>query len=394
MYASDNAAGENMHTRRAILTMPRLNANEDEARVVVLPLAEGQMFEAGALLFTVETTKAANDVIAPCCGKFGRLLVAVDDLVPVGGAICEVELEPGGASGDLDLVWADVERSQDCSPEDEERHISAKARERARELGIDIEDVQAVGGRVRVADVDRHGAALGQVATKAAGPAILHLFAPADAVIIGGSGHARAVLDALTGSGFRPVGAIDDALPVGTRVIHELQVLGTAALLHDLRERGLRNVFIGVGGATSNTARRTVFELAVATGFSLPPLVARNARLGLGSTLGAASYCFPGANVGSAVKIGSNCIINQNVVVCHDSVIEDGVHLAPNAVVAGHCHVGSGSTIGMCATLINGCRVGSNCLVHNNVPVASDVADGTTVTLVATLGKLPGPHFR
>ena len=66
--------------------------------------------------------------------------------------------------------------------------------------------------------------------------------------------------------------------------------------------------------------------------------------------------------------------------IAHDSVIGDHVHLAPNAVIAGHCRIGSLSTIGMCATVMNQLSVGENCLVHNNVALTMDVADDTIVT--------------
>lgn len=394
MHERESRAVEGARTRCAILTMPRLNANEDEARVVALPQAVGQEFAAGALLFTVETTKAANDVIAPCGGRVERLLVAIGDLVPVGGSICQVQLDADVAPGQLDLRWTDDLAAEDDVPAEIERHVSTKALEKARALGIDIAQVQATGGKVRVADVERHATANGQPAENGGAPAILHRFAASDAVIIGGSGHARTIMDAVIESGFRLIGAVDDAIPVTTSVLSELKVLGTVALLNELRERGLRNAFIGVGGAISNTSRRKVFEAAREIGFALPPLVARGAHLGLGSTLGAASYCLPGASVGPAVTIGDNCIVNQNVVVAHDSTIEDDVHLAPNAVVAGHCRVGAGSTIGMCATLINGCRVGAGCLIHNNVPVTSNVPDGATLTLSDVVRRLWAPSSR
>ncbi|AKH42848.1 sugar O-acyltransferase (sialic acid O-acetyltransferase NeuD family) [Altererythrobacter atlanticus] len=383
-----------MTTRRAILTMPRLNANEDEARIAVLPLAEGESFEDGTLLFTVETTKAANDVIAPVGGTIGRILVSVDDMIPVGGAICEVELKTDTQPDDLDLKWADEEEADGGSEGTAERHVSAKARERARELGVNVDDVAGKDGKVRVADVERHAAEApaggsAQAATGAA-PVLKESYGAADAVIFGASGHARAIMDAAQGSGFNLIGCVDAKVPAGTEVLNGLIALGTDDVLQELRDRGVRYAFVGVGGATSNAARKKVFDKLVELGFDLPPLVAPTARLGLGSTLGAASYCLPGASVGPAVTIGDNCIINQNVVIAHDSVIADHVHLAPNAVVAGHCRVGAGSTIGMCATLINGSKVGADCLIHNNVPVTRDIADKTVLTLADILGQFSG----
>lgn len=371
--------------RLAILKMPRLNANEDEARIAAISIGAGDAFDAGIMLFSVETSKAANDVISPCSGRMERFLVAIDDVVPVGAPICEALLEHEVSGEDLDFIWADEAETAKLTRDSSVRHPSAKAKARARELGIDIDDVLPGASEVKVADVERHEQsrrqhAQGPTAFNAA-PTIRETYGPTDAVIFGGSGHARAVMDAARGCGYTIVGGVDAQVPAGTPILEGVTVLGTEALLAELRERGIGVAFVGVGGATSNDSRRRVFERLVELGFHLPPLVAPGAHLGAGSVLGTASYLFPGANVGPGVKIGANCIINQNAVVAHDSVIENHVHLAPNAVIAGHCRVGAGSTIGMCTTLINGGRVGRNCLIHNNVALASNVPDGSIVTL-------------
>ena len=47
---------------RAEVVVPLLNANEPEARLVAIHVQDGQAVEKGALLFTLETTKAAADV--------------------------------------------------------------------------------------------------------------------------------------------------------------------------------------------------------------------------------------------------------------------------------------------------------------------------------------------
>ena len=73
--------------------------------------------------------------------------------------------------------------------------------------------------------------------------------------------------------------------------------------------------------------------------------------------------------------IGKNCIINNNSIVCHDTLIGDNVHLTPGSVVAGNCTVGKDSTIGMCATIFYGINVGENCLVYNNASVLKNLQD-------------------
>jgi sugar O-acyltransferase (sialic acid O-acetyltransferase NeuD family) len=377
------------YPRKAILTMPRLNANEDETRIAAVHIAAGDTFTLDTLLFTLETTKAASDVLAPCGGHVERLLVAVDDLVPVGTPICELWFAEEVAADAIDFRWADQPLpSRDAGPA-QAVHVSAKARILADQLGVAIGDVPARDGRVRIEDVERHAAQAAPAvaaARRVEAPALLSRYGRGDAVIVGGSGHARAVMDALRHSGFSIIGALDATIPVGSVVAGEIRVLGNEALLEELYGRGVRTAFVGVGGATSNVVRRQVFARLIAHGFHLPPIVPAGAHLGELSTLGAATYLFPGANVGPAVRIGDDCIINQNAVVAHDSIIGDHVHLAPNAVVAGDCRIGEGSTLGMCATLLFGAKIGANCLIHNKVAVTQDLPDDTILSL-ATAGR-------
>lgn len=378
---SNDAAG--VPLRRAIATMPRLNANEDEARIVEIGIAEGEDFERDQLLFTIETTKAANEVLAPCAGRVERIRVAKDEMHAVGAPLCDVWLPADAPADMLDFTWTDAPSAAAEAKSDQAVQISAKARMRAAQLGVAIEAVPPEGGQVRVADVERYAAEAGAAPARAGAeaPALRTRYAATDALIVGGSGHARTVIDAMRGSGFAVIGALDAAIVPGTPVAGDIRVLGDESLLDTLYERGLRTAFVGVGGATSNAARRRLFERLVARGFHLPPLVAETAYLGARSTLGPATYLFPGANVGPDVQIGANCIVNQNAVVAHDSIVADHVHLAPNAVVAGACRIGEGATLGMCATLLYGAAIGANCLVHNNVAVTQDLPDGTVLTL-------------
>lgn len=376
---------------KAIVRMPRLNSNEDEAKIARILVKEGQSFGAAEQLFSLETTKAAIDVEAPCAGMIVTIMAKEGEFLSVGAPLCHIMLTERGEAAGLDVEWVDSFDVQSAPMEQGEARISTKAKLLAQSLGVDWTKIPSASGIIRIQDVETHHAAMGgsgSMARPSTTPVLQSRYDPLDAVIFGGGGHARALMDTAQGSGYRIIGAIDAVRPEGTPVLAGLKILGGESLLQDLFDRGVRTAFVGVGGATSNQARANVYHLLSAIGFSLPPLVARSAHLGMESTLGEATYLFPGASVGPAVRIGNNCIINQNVVIAHDSVIGDHVHLAPNAVVAGHCRVGTMSTIGMCATVMNQINVGENCLIHNNVALTQDVA---TDTIMTARGALPQP---
>lgn len=70
-------------------------------------------------------------------------------------------------------------------------------------------------------------------------------------------------------------------------------------------------------------------------------------------------------------KIGEGCIINTKVNVDHDSVLEDGVHLAMGFSMGGTVHIGMASWIGVGSSIGNNITIGA----HVKVPVGSVVTE-------------------
>lgn len=365
----------------AYIRMPRVNANEDSAKIVGIECKVDESFAADAVLFSIETTKATVEIEAPVGGTISEILVELGEFYDIGRKIARVKFDGDVSDSDLDLEEINASGEETNLTSGQSRVVSKKASMRAKELGVDIDLIPARGGRVRLADVEefsRHG---GNNAAQPAAPAILReRYRPTDAIIFGGGGHGHTILDAVSNCGFRVIGAVDDKRPVGESLLDGCSVFGNSSLLTDFYERGVRTAFVGVGGAISNAARAKVFDQLKEIGFYLPPAVSDKGRVGAQSEIGEATYVLPGAMIGAKVSIGNNVIVNQGVQVCHDSIIGDHVHLTPNAVIAGACTIGDRSTIGMCATVMNGISIKEDCLVHNGVAVAKDIPKGTIVS--------------
>ena len=352
------------------LTAPRVNANEDEVVVVRIAVAEGDTVRQGQLLFVVETTKAANEVAAPLEGTIAKILVAEGAFVAVGTPLARIATEAALPEPETDIAAPTAVRA----PEDGvPPRASAKAARLARENGIDLAALRPAGAMITVQDVETYLAERHPAPPASAAPT------PATtgpAFIFGAGGHGVTVADALAGTAYKLAGFLDSKSPVGTRIYRDLAVLALDTGLDDMKARGITTAFIGVGGATSNTVRQRIFEKLQAAGFAMPPAISPRAIVSPAASIGEGSVILPGAVIGPNVVIGRNCIINHNVTVCHDSVIGDHVHLTPGATIAGRCRIGSGATIGMCATVLFSVRVGTGCLVHNSASVIDDLPDG------------------
>jgi sugar O-acyltransferase (sialic acid O-acetyltransferase NeuD family) len=208
-----------------------------------------------------------------------------------------------------------------------------------------------------------------------------------NAIIFGGGGHAKSILQMIREAGYSVAGVIDSKLPKGSSFLGIYPVLGAAEDLNVIRASGIAIAFVGVGGATNNIVRASIFRQLKDAGFILPPLVSKLANFDLTSHIGEATYVFPGATVGAGCVIGQNVVINQGSIVCHDCRIGDHSHLAPGAILAGTVSIGSSSTIGMAATIMNNVTVGSGVLVHNTVSIARDIPTDKIVTLNGILDR-------
>jgi acetyltransferase-like isoleucine patch superfamily enzyme len=87
----------------------------------------------------------------------------------------------------------------------------------------------------------------------------------------------------------------------------------------------------------------------------------------------------PGAIVNARAKIGHHVILYTGSVVEHDCVVEDYVHMSPNATLAGGVRIESGAGIGAGAVVIHGVRIGQNAFVGAGAVVLHDVPNDTTV---------------
>ena len=68
----------------------RVNANEDQVQIIEIHVADGQAVTTGDLLFVLETTKAAIEVMAPCDGQIRGNALRVGDFVDVGALLCVI----------------------------------------------------------------------------------------------------------------------------------------------------------------------------------------------------------------------------------------------------------------------------------------------------------------
>ena len=130
---------------RVEVVAPRLSANEDSCVVADVRVEPGDRVEQGDLLFVLETTKAASEIVAAATGEISAVEVQVGQSVDVGAVLCIIgENNPSRRSPSDDAAAG--------------LKVTAKARLLAERLGFDVGLVPPHDGRVGVAEVEAFAA--------------------------------------------------------------------------------------------------------------------------------------------------------------------------------------------------------------------------------------------
>ena len=182
-------------------------------------------------------------------------------------------------------------------------------------------------------------------------------------ILIGGSGHAKVVMDCVQSSGGQVAGILDDGIAAGTLVIG-IPVLGKVG---DYTQYLQYSFLIAIG---SNAIRRRIAEsLPVKWCTAVHPsaVVSQYARIGAGSVI------MPNAVVNSGASIGMHCIVNSGAIIEYDNRLSDYVHISPGASLGGTVFVGQETHIGIGASVRNnisicgGCTIGAGAVVVKNI---------------------------
>lgn len=355
------------------ILVPLLNANEPEARVVKVHEKEGQMVEKGAVLFTIETTKAASEIESPDKGVL-RLLVKEGDTLVVGDKLAVLT-----ETADESLVNQFIDESKNASATENSRsksipssgtlRITKPAKKLAESLGVDL--LKLPPDQLVTEEFIRQYVVV-QEQSDFEFPASSKEYL----LIFGGGGHAKTVMDMVKQMGVYSIaGIVDDNILLQGNHVLDIPVLGTRAILPKLKEQGIKLAANCVGGILDISIRVRIFEMLEKSGFEFPALVHPRATIEPSARIGEGVQVFANAYIGSDAVLQPKCMINTNAVVSHDCFIGQYSHIAPGVLLAGHVHVGEMSLVGMGVTTAIGVRIGSGVRIGNGAILLADVPD-------------------
>src|SRR3954451_18010818 len=150
--------------------------------------------------------------------------------------------------------------------------------------------------------------------------------------LYGAGGHAKVIIDILETCGKTVAGIFDDDLSKTIWNFHPVTFPGSFDFATD-------ELIISIG---NNIIRERISKMDAKYHTAIHPsaIVSSYASIAEGSVVMA------GALVNADTTIGRHCIINSHASVDHDCMIEDFVHISPNATLCGSVFVGKCSHIG------------------------------------------------
>ena len=361
------------------IRVPLVNANEDEVEITEVYVEEGQEVKAGELICAVESTKATVELEAPSQGYVRSLQVEGGSRAKVGALICALTKT---REAEVVMPREGEGRAREESLNGEGPRATRRARALSEEYGLELGKVPHRGIVTERDVLQVLGKTGGDLRSRRDRPVLVEGGAgPAEAIVIyGAGGHARVIIDVIREGrrDLKIVGIVDDGEDRPDEV-QGVPVLGSAEMLPELRERGVKMAALGVGAVTHNALRAELYERLVRLGFQMPGLIHPRAMVEPSALVGRGAQIFAGAVVGSNVELGENVIVNSNAVVSHDCRLDDHVHLTPGALLAGNVQVGARSVIGMGVTIYLGVRVGADVVVANGNHILQDVEDAVIV---------------
>jgi sugar O-acyltransferase (sialic acid O-acetyltransferase NeuD family) len=196
-------------------------------------------------------------------------------------------------------------------------------------------------------------------------------------LLVGAGGFARETAEAVRALNARQptwslLGFLDDDPGLHGTLIGGAPVLGPLELVHDFTDAA---VVIATGRPDNYFSRRLIAGRLGLDDERYATIVHPTAAVGETCRVGPGSVLLSHADLTADVVVGRHVAVMPQVVIPHDTTVEDFVTLASGVRVGGSCLLSEGAYLGNGACLREGLQVGAWALVGMGSVVTRDVPD-------------------
>lgn len=197
-------------------------------------------------------------------------------------------------------------------------------------------------------------------------------------ILWGSRGHAKVLATAISRLSGQVIAVFDNdesAQPVLPGVPLFIGQGGFDEWSQDVADLESVNALVAIGGARGidRTAIQSILE---ARGLRVEALIHPEASVDSTAMIGPGSQLLALSLVAADVRVGRGCILNHRASADHESILGDGVHLAPGATLCGCVTLEDYVMIGAGAVVLPRIRIGANTVVGAGAVVTRDLPAG------------------
>lgn len=211
-------------------------------------------------------------------------------------------------------------------------------------------------------------------------------------VLWGSAGHALVLDEIIRSHGDRTIALFDNSESAASPLAG-VELLGGRSAWDEWvnanPDRATMHALVAIGSGRGRD-RLEIQGLMIDAGLHCEQLVHSTAFVSNSALIGPGTQVLAMGIVAAGVRLGQACVVNHKASVDHESVIGDGVFLAPGATVLGQVTVGDCSTIGAGAVVLPRLRIGEDCMIGAGAIITRDVPDGMIV--VGNPGRCVGSN--
>ena len=197
-------------------------------------------------------------------------------------------------------------------------------------------------------------------------------------IVLGKGGHAKSVVDAIEREGKYQIAGyvVNDEK---NEEEADYPVIGKDEDLEELFAIGIHYATIGIGYLGKGTLRRKLYEKLKEIGYQLPIICDPSAVLSKKAEIEEGTFIGKNVIINAGAAVKKMCIINNGAIIEHDCSVGEFSHIAVGTVLCGGVCVGRDSLIGANATVIQGRKIDSGCIIGAGEVVRKNVLNEEVV---------------
>jgi acetyltransferase-like isoleucine patch superfamily enzyme len=370
------------------VNVPWTDVNSETATLVEWRVADRSLISAGEALADIETSKSALEIEAPSDGIVLQL-VAAGQSVSVGEPIA-IMFEDEAA-----LTSYEQEQRQpagEAAVGGRELRVTARARKRATELGVDLTAISATG-LITERDVERAATTNRQLpdVTRQDLPTALQVQPGTERLLIVGAGlGATQVLDIMSeGQSQRGVAIIDDNRAFWGNLVGDVPVVGGSDRIPELWEAQAFDAVV-IAISTSVEARARLRRLCQAGGVPLANVIDARTKISSGVTMGTGNVICAFCHFGTGAVVGDNNFISAFNSFDHHAVLGSDISTGPGCMTSGEVQIGDRVRLGTGIFIEPKVSIGEGSVVASGAVIVKSVPPKHAVkTKVITTTVVP-----